>query len=235
MAVAEKLTQIADNMPKVFEAGVKVEWNKLWDDIQDKGNRTAYNNAFQNAWSDVAFQPKYDIRPTSAGYMFAGTKIANLKGCLESHKVVLDLSKATSIDRLFSDAPNLTYLPEISTISAPHLQNVVYNCKNLISVDNIVLKDDGSQTFNDNSFKSCSSLVEIRFSGKIGNNMNISWSKGLSMMSLSSIVGALSTSVSGKTITLPNTARATYDNATISGAWDAFIEPYRAYWSFAYA
>ena len=45
MAVAEKLTQIAENMPKVYEAGVKAEWNKLWDDIQLLGTRTAYNNS----------------------------------------------------------------------------------------------------------------------------------------------------------------------------------------------
>lgn len=234
MAVAEKLTQIAENMPKVFEAGVKAEWNKLWDDIQLLGTRTAYNNAFQNAWSDAAFQPKYNIRPTSAGYMFAGTKIANLKKCLEDNEVVLDTSKATSVDRIFSDAPNLTYVPTISTINAPHLQNFVYNCKKLIGVDMVILKDDGSQTFNDNSFKSCEALVEIRFGGIIGSNVNFQWSKSLSMLSLASIVGALSKTVTGKTITLPSTARATYDNATISGAWDNLVKQYTN-WTFAYA
>lgn len=207
MAVAEKLTQIAENMPKVYEAGVKAEWNKLWDDIQLLGTRTAYNNAFQNAWSDAAFQPKYNIRPTSAGYMFAGTKIANLKKCLEDNEVVLDTSKATSVDRLFSDAPNLTYVPTISTINAPHMQNLFYNCKKLISADMVILKSDGSQTFNDSSFKSCESLVEIRFSGVIGNNVNLQWSKNLSVDSLNSINNALSTTVSGKTITFPSSAK----------------------------
>lgn len=235
MLIAEKLTKIADNMPKVYEAGKEAEWNAFWDDFQDFGNRTAYNNAFQNGWTDIGFQPKWNIKPTSAGYMFANTKIANLKKCLEDHDVVFDTSNATSVSSMFENAGNLTHCPKISTVKCSSLPSIFFANKNLISIDEIVLKSDGSQTFNDNSFKNCSSLVEIRFSGKIGNNINLSWSKNLSMMSLSSIVDALSTSVSGKTITLPNTARATYDNATISGAWDAFIEPYRAYWTFAYA
>ena len=235
MTISEKLTKIAEDMPKVFDAGKDAERSAFWDDFQDFGNRVLYNNAFQNSWTDNIFQPKYDIKPTNAGFMFAGTKIADLKGCLESCGKELDLSKATSIDRLFSDAPNLTHLPKISTVSAPHLQNFVYNCKNLISIDEVVLKEDGSQTFNENSFKSCSALVEIRFSGKIGNNINMSWSKNLSMTSLNSIVSALSKSVSGKTITLPNTAEQTYDNATKVGEWQKLIEDYRAYWSFAYA
>lgn len=214
-------------------SGIDSEWNKFWDDFQFNGTRIYYNNAFQNAWSDDIFRPKYDIRPTAAGYMFAGTKIANLKKCLEDCGVVLDLSKATSIDRLFSDAPNLTHVPEISSLSASYLENLFYYCRKLVSVDNVALKEDGSQKFNDNSFKYCDSLVEIRFSGVIGNNVNFQWSKNLSMGSLASIAGALSTTATGKTITLPSTARATYDNATYGGRW-AEIEAEHSNWSFAY-
>jgi hypothetical protein len=140
--------------------------------------------------------------------MFAGTKIANLAKCLEDNGVELDTSNATSVDRIFSDAPNLVRVPTISTINAPHLQNFVYNCKKLVSVDEVILKDDGSQTFNDNSFKSCESLVEIRFSGKIGNSVNFQWSKNLSTESALSIMKALlvsggTDSMTGKKLTLP--------------------------------
>ena len=235
MTIAEKLKKVAENEPKVHEAGKEAERKTFWYDFQEGGNRKAYNNAFQNVWTDAMFNPIYDIRPTSAGYMFSGSKIVDLKGCLERSGIVLDTSNATSLDYAFSDAGSLAYCPEISALKNASLLSIFYNCKKLYSIDKLILKDDGSQTFNDNSFKNCNSLVEIRIEGKIGNNINFQWSKGLSMMSLVSIVSALSTSVSGKTITLPNTAQATYDNATISGAWDAFIEPYRAYWTFAYA
>lgn len=77
-------------------------------------------------------------------------------------------------------------------------------------------------------------LEEIRFEGVIGKSLDIHWSTKLSMMSLSSIVGCLSKTVSGQTITLPTTARATYDNATISGSWDNLVKQYTN-WTFAYA
>ena len=242
MTLSDKLKLIAANMVDIFDGGkqegykvgMEAEHSAFWDGFQDYGNRVLYNNAFQNSWTDNIFQPKYDIKPTSAGYMFAGTRVANLKKCLEDNDVMLDLSGATSIDRLFSDSPNLTYLPEISTVSAPHLQNVVYNCKNLISIENIVLKDDGSQTFNDNSFKNCENLVEIRFSGTIGNTINFQWSKKLSMPSLASILSALSKTASGQTITFPTTARATYDNETYSGRWDELVAEHPN-WTFKYA
>lgn len=85
-----------------------------------------------------------------------------------------------------------------------------------------------------NWFENCTALEEIRFEGTIGKSLDIHWSTGLSMLSLASIVGALSKTVTGQTITLPTTARATYDNATISGAWDNLVSQYTN-WTFAYA
>jgi hypothetical protein len=215
-------------------SGIDSEWNKLWDDIQDFGNRTAYNNGFQNAWSDDIFQPKYDFRPTSAGYMFAGTKIANLKKCLEDNGVVLDTSNATSLDYMFSNATNFTHCPVISGVKESYFTSTFYNCKKLISIDKFILKDDGSQTFSNDCFQHCSELVEIRIEGAIGNNINFQWSKKLSMMSLASIVSALLKTVTGKTITLPNTARETYDAATYPGRWDEIVAEYPN-WTFKYA
>lgn len=84
-----------------------------------------------------------------------------------------------------------------------------------------------------NWFNYCISLEEIRFEGVIGKSLDIHWSTKLSMMSLASIVGALSKTVTGQTITLPTTARQTYDNATIGGAWDNLVSQYPK-WSFAY-
>lgn len=235
MTISEKLTKIAEDMPKVFDAGKDAERSAFWDDFQDFGNRVLYNNAFQNSWTDAIFQPKYNIIPTNAGYMFAGTRIANLKKCIEDNGIEFDLSKATSVDRLFSDAQNLTRIPKISTVSAPHLQNFVYNCKNLISIEEVVLKEDGSQTFNDNSFKNCEVLFDIRFSGIIGNNINFEWSKKLSAESYESIIKHLSPYASA-TITVPFAAQSVYDAKYGSGAWLAATKnnPQVAGWTFKY-
>lgn len=236
MTISEKLTKIAEDMPKVFGAGKDAERSAFWDDFQDFGNRVLYNNAFQNSWTDNIFQPKYDIKPTNAGYMFAGTRISNLEKCLEDNGVELDTSRATSVDRLFSDAPNLTYVPTISTVNAPHLQNFVYNCKKLVRVAMVILKDDGSQTFNENSFKNCEALVEIRFGGIIGNNINFQWAKKLSAESYKSIIEHLSPNASA-TIIVPSVAESVYDAKYGSGKWieDTEDSPQVAGWTFKYA
>lgn len=244
MSIAQKLIDIAERIPILYNEGKRLgvidgresERQTFWYDFQEGGNRTAYNNAFQNVWTDAMFNPVYNMNVTNAGYMFSGTKITNLKKLLEDNGVKLDFSKATSMDRTFASASKLTHLPIISTVSASasHTQNLFYDCKSLISIEKLILKDDGSQTFNDNSFKNCNELEEIRIEGVIGNTINFQWSKKLSMMSLASIVGALSKTSTGQTITFPTTARTTYDSATISGAWDNLVAMYPN-WTFKYA
>jgi hypothetical protein len=242
MTTADKLTKIARNMKSVydggkekgFEEGATAQERLFWSDFQENGARTAYNNAFQNGWTDEIFQPKYSMLPATASYMFAGTKIANLKSCLEDNGVVLDTSNATSLDYMFSNATNFTHCPVISGVKESYFTSTFYNCKKLISIDKFILKDDGSQTFSNDCFQHCSELVEIRIEGAIGNNINFQWSKKLSMMSLASIVSALLKTVTGKTITLPNTARETYDAATYPGRWDEIVAEYPN-WTFKYA
>lgn len=217
-----------------MEAGKEAERSAFWDDFQEFGNRTAYNNAFQNAWSDALFRPKYDIRPTSAGYMFAGSKIANLKGCLELNGVVLDTSNATSVDYMFSGATRLSYCPAISTIKDSSLTTVFYDCKSLISIDKLILKSDGSQTFSNECFKNCTSLQEIRFEGTIGNSINLQWCTKLSAESYNSLIECLAGSATGDTlgtITLPSNVESVFDARYGSGSW-AMMVGARPYWDF---
>lgn len=58
MSTGEKLTAIAENELKVYEAGKKV----FWDIYQDYGNRKEYDNAFYG-WPEEVYDPQYDIVP----------------------------------------------------------------------------------------------------------------------------------------------------------------------------
>ena len=40
MSIAEKLTTVAENVPKVYEAGKKAEYDAFWDKYQNNGKRT---------------------------------------------------------------------------------------------------------------------------------------------------------------------------------------------------
>lgn len=91
MAIAEKLTTIAENQQKVYDAGYEkgkaesgggsydegytagqqAEYDRFWDLYQGNGTRTTYQYAFAGSgWRTDIFKPKYSIIPTSGAYMF---------------------------------------------------------------------------------------------------------------------------------------------------------------------
>lgn len=93
MSVSEKLTAVAANMQRVYEAGLangsydngyadgqtagydsghadgvqagkQAEYDKFWDVFQANGTRTNYENAFYgNCWTDEIYKPKYIPKP----------------------------------------------------------------------------------------------------------------------------------------------------------------------------
>ena len=70
MSIAEKLTTVADNVQKVYEAGRKDEHNKFWDDYISQG-KTDYAYAFAGgAWNNKTFRPSKNIAPYYAESMF---------------------------------------------------------------------------------------------------------------------------------------------------------------------
>ena len=92
MSISEKLTAIAQNTPRVYEAGKKVsyedgfgagytqgkshgytkgeaagkqaEYDRFWDSFQENGTRKSYHCAFAGScWTPQTFKPKYPIKP----------------------------------------------------------------------------------------------------------------------------------------------------------------------------
>jgi len=58
----KKLTTIAENQTKVYEAGKQAEYDRFWDAYQNKGKSAGYALAFAGArWTDDIYNPKYDI------------------------------------------------------------------------------------------------------------------------------------------------------------------------------
>ena len=228
MSIAEKLQTIAENEQRVYEAGKKAEYDEFWDVYQENGNRTNYNTAFAGyGWTDETFKPKYDIKPTSANRLFSYTAITDLKEALEKAGVVLDLSKVTSAVYLF-ESGSLTHIPEINTTSLSDLQYFIYSALNLVTVDKVILKNDGSQTFGAQSFGALLNLEEIRFEGVIGKNgFNMNRSTKLSKASIESIINHLSTTTSGLTVTLSKTAK---EAAFTDEEWEA-LEQTKKNWT----
>ena len=225
MSVAEKLTKVAENVPKVYEAGMSAEWNAFWDAFQLNGTRTAYDYAFYSSgdqardggWTDEIFKPKYDIRPKGTCYsMFFRTNIKDFtkSGC----GVNIDFSQATNFNSIFY-ASGAEAIGILDLKNAGALSNAFSYCPYLKIIEKIILKDDGSQVIETSMFTWTSNLEEIRFEGAIGSNINFQWQEKLTKASITSIVNALHGSASGKTLTLNSVAVSSAFGSTTSQEW----------------
>lgn len=82
MSIESKLVTIAENNQKVYNKGKTDEWHNFWDNFQDRGDKTDYENAFRK-WADGCYNPKYPIITTSgrtrANSMFNQSSITDTR------------------------------------------------------------------------------------------------------------------------------------------------------------
>lgn len=211
MSIAEKFKTIAENVQKVFNAGKKAEYDAFWDVFQENGTRQIYDSAFaRQYWNGTNFKPKYDIKPSEATtmfYRFGGECLSATDGkpaydiaqILEDCGVILDTSKVPSFVNFFYYS-SVSRVPEINVTGATSaLTGMFALARKLRKIDKLVLKEDGSNTFN-NTFQNAISLTDITIEGTIGANFEMKESP-LNKESVESIVNALSTKTSGLTAT----------------------------------
>ncbi len=177
----------------------------FWDIYQQNGNRTDYNFAFAgNGWNDETFKPKYDIIPTDTGSMFQKCYISDLVKILNDCGVVFDMSQAAESVYLVNACNNLTTLPVLDCRGRANIGYFIIDSPKLHTIEKVILKEDGSQTFNTYSFLNLSGLEEIRFEGCIGSSLAINNSTRLSAESVQSIIDCLKdlTGEAAQTLTL---------------------------------
>lgn len=194
MSVADKLTTIAENQQKVYDAGYaagsgvdydtvfaagrdqgeKDAYDAFWDVYQQNGERTNYSNAFAgHGWDDAVFKPKYPLKNISiADSMFTGNQH------LTHIDYDLDFSTSTSNTYLFN-----------SCISLKRIKSIKFN-------------NAGKNTY---IFASCN-LRDITINGTIAFDISLNKASDLTLESLSSIINAYE--AGGYTLTLHATAKA---------------------------
>ena len=208
-----KTSQMPSGIDEVYEKGKQEEYDAFWDNYQQNGTRKSYAFAFAGmGWTPENFRPKYDIKPkTKAKSMFA--QVDNMAGIdleqtFKDLGITFDTSGVTHSDGFdyFVQNASPSVLPAISTVGINRLIYCFNAASDLKTIRKLILKADGSQTFN-NTFTGCANLENIEIEGTIGQNgFDIHWSTKLSKASITSIINALSTTTSGLTITLSKTA-----------------------------
>lgn len=170
----------------------KAAHDTFWDIYQQNGNRMDYNMAFAGVgWTDETFKPKYNITAVETGSLFQKNYITDMVKILEDCGVELDLSKGTEGVYLVNACNSLTRLPVLDCRNRANINYFIISCSSLYSIEKVILKDDGTQAFNNYSFLGLPRLEEIRFEGCIGKSLAIKDSSKLSAASVQSIIDCL--------------------------------------------
>jgi hypothetical protein len=200
MSIAEKLTAIAENEQKVFDAGKKAEHIGFWSMLQDNGSRSDYSQFFSSAFNEKNFYPVFDFNVKTGLYMFrtflfTGDLDQRLKDC----GVVLNTENITNANGMFSGAYRIAKLPHLVLTSPIILSLTFYDMIALKSLEVTFGKETGYS----GTFGGCKALENLLVHGTIGQNgFNVSDSTKLTHDSLMSIINALETKTSGTTGTV---------------------------------
>ena len=211
-------------------SGGQVEYDRFWDIYQENGNRVDYSYGFTGrGWNDNTFKPKYDIIVSNAtqASMFCNSRITSLKKALSDAGKILDVSKATNLQLMFSSNTSLTEVPKLDCKNSTNLSSMFSWCQKLHTVDELVVGAPNT-TFT-TCFNRCDALQNIIISGEINNNISFEHSTKLTEVSMNSIVSALSSGVTGKTATFSKTA-VDREFEESPGANDGSTNP-QSYWN----
>ncbi len=241
MAIADKLTQIANNVPLVYDAGYQ-------KGIAEGGdNPIYYASRFDNTFGGVVFPENYDFvlrvkkAPIIASYMFNNCNYAPKTITLISDEEqtsaveftsAFNVSASSAIPKILEKVDISQYCRKIKiTVSPNNMFSNQYNLKQIIGA-----LDMSNVTATLNMFNQCRSLTDIEFvPNTIPVTFTIQYSTLLSKVSLQSIINGLSSTVTGQTVTLSLTAvNNAFDGGRDGTEWQALIAT-KPNWNIAYA
>lgn len=232
MSIAEKLTQIAENEQKVYDAGKKAEYDAFWDSYQENGERDECRGMFSGkGWNENSINPKYDIYVAEGTYMFYRSGfVGSLKEHLTKIGKTIDFSNCKSFTGIFQYAQQLTEIPYVDMSGIPSSQTISLLCGSCFKLVNAEIKFSPLCSYS-GCFNNCVDLENLTAYGEIGGNgLNFQWSTKLSKASITSIINALSSTTSGLTVTLSKTAvnnafetSEDANDGSTSAEWNALI------------
>lgn len=169
-------------------------------------------------WTNETFNPVWDIIPTNASNMFNYSHItANISKLCEEKGVRLDFSKCVGFQNCFVNA-SITGVDTVDTRSCNDLSTIFYVASAMEEINDLILKEDGSQTFARTSFLNTKKLVTLKITGTIGKSVTFEHSP-LNKESITNVINALFSTATGQTLTL-NLAAVNKAFETSEGAAD---------------
>lgn len=209
-----KSSELSGKITEVYDAGKEAEYQAFWDNYLNV--RHCDLTFYGAGWNDNTFKPPIGTQLiANEGFTcapwFGQCDITDLAAILEERQTTIDISKAYRCDQMFYWATELTRVPEITIgDGCTSINNFFNTCRNLVTITKLTLPDNEDLRIT-NAFTGCTALENIVIGGTIAvTGFNFSSSTKLTKASITSIINALSTTTSAKTITFSATA---VDNA----------------------
>lgn len=215
MSIADKINTIAENVPKVydtgFENGKKSEYDTFWDSYQLNGQRTICDCMFSGAgWSTSLLKPKYSMSPTSAYYLFyqfdhrgsSNHSGLDMDDVFKNRGLELDFSGCTDFTSMLFKANVRKFgTLDMSACNTTTKVASVLNSEFLREVSCFIPPKCAMAA-------SCFqvNLETFIVGGEIEYSMNLSRCSKLTKESTTSVINALSITVSEQTLTLSSVA-----------------------------
>lgn len=128
MSIADKLTTIADNQQRVFDAGKTKEWSDFWDLHQSYGKPRSYSNRFYS-WNAEQYKPKYPIIVVENGSCQNGFAFAAIKD------TIVDITFLSGCDvTYFFQRSSIETVRKIICDKTANVKNLFYRCTALKNV-----------------------------------------------------------------------------------------------------
>lgn len=182
-----------------YKEGENAEYNRFWDGYQHNGHRGDYRHAFAGiGWNDDTYDPKHDMKITSAHCMFQHSPITDLS------KKKLDFSQCIHFNYAFEGSQAVSLGVIDITNSTEHIQ-MFKNAKKLQSIEKIITGGNTTPHY-DSMFQYTYALESVIFEGVIPQSINMRWCTKLDRNSHISAVNALAVTAQNKTATFSKIA-----------------------------
>ena len=190
MSIAEKLTQIAENEPKVYEAGRKAEHDEFWGKFNINGARNTFSGM---GWNKDTFKPNRDFTVMQSAFYYhnwGGTPY-DLAAQLEELGVTMRMGSTADSSTFY--CAWFTRLPELDFSAVSGIfDRVFYQTPGtgLHTIDKIILPAEGKITSFNDPFLGCTKLNNVIFEGVIDKSISFS-SSPLTVASMKNIISCL--------------------------------------------
>lgn len=167
---------------------------------QNFGNKKDYT--YWKASEDITnLKIPYQMSPTKCDYMFSSATTED-GSTIDLSQFEIDFSPCTSFNYWLNNSA-ISKIGVLSTIGCANLGSLLYNAKQLVTINHLILKEDGSQALGSAFGNSAIALENInQITGKFGKSFGFTNNSRLSHDTLVRMIDALATTSTTLTMTV---------------------------------